>query len=497
MSKARSGLLFAVLSAFFAGGAQAATFTGTVFEDANYGGGAGRSQAASGGIGLAGVTVELYRASNNNFITSTTTNGSGFYSLSSGNNNFQVRVRVVNGSVRSARSGGAGCATCVPVQTYRTAGSGNTVIPVTDHVGGENPALSDAIVNTTNAAYNTLTVAGLRVPQSVTTVTPALNGSTVSGIDFGFNFDTVVNSRDASACGATNASFPCQGSLRQFVINANALGGEGLLAQAGNGQIDGSTLGLPGGFESSIFMIPDGTANAGQNTGYTSQLTGGVAVIPLAGALTTVSGASTRLDATTQTANVGNDNPGTLGTGGTVGVDAIVLPTFPRPEVQLTAGDTVITLSGNGSAILGFALRQGYVRLTGAGCLARNNLVGMTATGSSADNAGATYGITFTGASATVRNNFVTVNNSGIRTDGGGTGSLITLNEVARPSSGHTNTYDGILLVGTVSGIQVAQNLVRDQRGGGIEVGFGGGATAFNILVDNNTVQGNGFNGGL
>jgi parallel beta-helix repeat protein len=332
------------------------------------------------------------------------------------------------------------------------------------------------------------------VPQSVTTVTPALNGSTVSGIDFGFNFDTVVNSRDASACGATNASFPCQGSLRQFVINANALGGEGLLAQAGNGQIDGSTLGLPGGFESSIFMIPDGTANAGQNTGYTSQLTGGVAVIPLAGALTTVSGASTRLDATTQTANVGNDNPGTLGTGGTVGVDAIVLPTFPRPEVQLTAGDTVITLSGNGSAILGFALRQGYVRLTGAGCLARNNLVGMTATGSSADNAGATYGITFTGASATVRNNFVTVNNSGIRTDGGGTGSLITLNEVARPSSGHTNTYDGILLVGTVSGIQVAQNLVRDQRGGGIEVGFGGGATAFNILVDNNTVQGNGFN---
>src|SRR5690348_14537811 len=146
MSKARLACLLALLSTCLAGGgARAATFTGTVFEDANYGGGAGRSLAASGGTVLSGVTVELYRASNNNFIASTTTNASGFYSLSSGTNNFQVRVRVVNGSVRSARSGGSTCATCVPVQTFRTEGSGNTVVAVTDHVGGENPALSDAI----------------------------------------------------------------------------------------------------------------------------------------------------------------------------------------------------------------------------------------------------------------------------------------------------------------------------------------------------------------
>ena len=92
-----------------------------------------------------------------------------------------------------------------------------------------------------------------------------------------------------------------------------------------------------------------------------------------------------------------------------------------------------------------------------------------------------------------MRNNFVTVNNSGIRTQGGGTGSLVTLNEVARPTSGHTNTFDGILLVGTVSSIQVTANLTRDQRGGGIEVGFGGGASASNITVTNNTVRNNGF----
>jgi parallel beta-helix repeat protein len=240
-------------------------------------------------------------------------------------------------------------------------------------------------------------------------------------------------------------------------------------------------------------MVPNGAANAGQNATYANQLTGGVAVITLSAALTTISGGSTRLDGSTQTVNVGNTNAGTLGTGGTVGVDAISLPTFPRPEVQLTAGESVVTLSGTSSAILGLALRQGYILLSGSGCLARNNLVGMTATGDSSANSALTYGITFTGTNATVRNNFVTVNNSGIRTDGGGTGSLVTLNEVARPTFGHTNTFDGILLVGTVSSIQVIANLTRDQEGGGIEVGFGGGAAATGITVTNNTVRGNGF----
>jgi parallel beta-helix repeat protein len=153
----------------------------------------------------------------------------------------------------------------------------------------------------------------------------------------------------------------------------------------------------------------------------------------------------------------------------------------------------VVTLSGASNAVLGFALRQGYLVLSGTGCLARNNLVGMTATGDSSDNSGTTNGIEFAGCSATVRNNFVTVNNSGIRTQGGGTGSTVTLNEVARPTSGHTDTFDGILLVGTVSSIQVTANLTREQRGGGIEVGFGGGAAATSITVSNNTVRNNGF----
>jgi hypothetical protein len=464
--------------------ARAATFNGTVFEDINYGGGAGRSLAASGGVGIAGVRVELYRVSDNALIASTTTLAGGGYSLSSGGTGAAMIVRVVSGTVRSSRTGGAACTTCVPVQTFRTNAASGAAVAVTNRVGGETPASVDAVSNATAPLllYTALSAGG-RVPQSVTTADPAGSGSTINGIDFGFNFSTVVNIRDATNCAATTASFPCQGSLRQFVINSNALGGEGSLAQSGSGLIDGATTFLPGGFESSIFMIPSGA------------LSGGVAIIPLAAALTTVVGTGTRLDATTQTVNIGDTNPGTVGTGGTVGVDAIALPLFPQPEVQLAAGNTVVNLGGTNSAVLGFALQQGYLLLAGSGCLARNNLVGMTAHGSSIDDSPTTYGIEFAGANATVRNNYVTVNNSGIRAQNGGAGSLVTLNEVARPASvtGHSDTFDGILLVGTVSSIQVTANLTREQRGGGIEVGFGGAAAATSITVTNNTVRNNGF----
>jgi hypothetical protein len=465
------------------GTAQAATITGTVFEDVNYGGGAGRSLAASSGVGIAGVRVEFYET-DDDFVTAVTTNASGVFTYTYGGHAPRI-VRVVNGTVSSSRSGGSGCSSCVPIQTFRTIGSGNTANPLTDRVGGENPALSDAPQRSGGLDLDELTT-GTYTPQSITTIDPTSNFATVTDVDFGFNFNTIVNIRDASSCapsGSGSTFFACQGTLRQFIINANALGGEGSLTQSGSGQIDGFTTSLPSGNESSIFMIP------------TAQHTGGVAIINLATTLVTVSGNNTRLDATTQTVNIGNTNGGTVGTGGTVGVDSIALPLFQRPEVQINGLNTAITMSGASQQILGLALNQSFIVLSGSNAVARHNLVGMTATGNSAANTSG-IGIAFQGSGATVRNNFVTVNNSGIRTDNGGANSVITLNEVARPSSGHTTTFDGILLVGTVSNTQVVANLTRDQHGGGIEVGFGGGASASNIIVVNNTVLNNGYTSG-
>ncbi|MFI5320848.1 MAG: hypothetical protein ACHQ6V_14830, partial [Myxococcota bacterium] len=45
-----------------AGSARAASIAGTVFEDRNYGGGAGRTLAASGGTAIPTVRMELYNA---------------------------------------------------------------------------------------------------------------------------------------------------------------------------------------------------------------------------------------------------------------------------------------------------------------------------------------------------------------------------------------------------------------------------------------------------
>lgn len=494
-----AALLLGAAATALAGTARAATISGVVFEDVNYGGGAGRPRATSGTVALANVRVELYRVSDGALDAATTTDATGAYSFTFGGNAARV-VRVVNGTVRSSRSGGAACTTCVPVQTFRTTGSGDTAVADTNRVGGENPALSDAPTNN-NGTLASLTSA-TRTPQSIATFSPVANGSTITGADFGYNFATIVGVRDAATCtpsGQNNTFFPCQGTLRQFVINANALGGEGLLLQSGSGRLDNAAAPLPSGFESTIFMIPRGVAVPGHAAGYANQLNAsGVAVITLAAALPDLTSPSVRLDASTQTVNVGDSNAGTLGTGGTVGVDAIALPTFARPEVQLDcAAAGQIVLRGTNDALVGFALRQGYVLLAGSSQVARNNLVGMTATGSSADNSPAAYGITFSGSNALVRNNFVTVNNSAIRSDGGGTGSLVTLNEVARPSSGHTATFDGILLIGGASSITISANLVRNQRGGGIELGFGAQSDVYTgIAVTNNTSTQNGFDAG-
>ena len=74
---------------------------GTVFEDVNYGGGSGRDLATSNGVGIEGVTVELY---NNLGVLreTTTTNASGEYSFG-GMADGSYSVRVANSTINSSR----------------------------------------------------------------------------------------------------------------------------------------------------------------------------------------------------------------------------------------------------------------------------------------------------------------------------------------------------------------------------------------------------------
>jgi trimeric autotransporter adhesin len=451
----------------------AANITGTVFEDVNYGGGAGRPLNTPATSPRSGAIVELYDGSGT-FKAATTTDSNGVYkfgytNVSGGIVPGNYTVRVVNSSVTSSRSGYTNA--LVPVQTFRTNGlnSSNVGMPDPNRVGGEAPQLVDA-------GNGSLTAA-----QSISPITVGTAGA--AGVDFGFNFDTIVNSNDSG-----------QGSLRQFILNSNALGGESNLAQ----------LNQPAGYETSIFMIPNGVANPGQNTstGYASQLNpNGIAVINLATALDTISGTNTRLDGATQTINVkksdgSETNPGQLGTGGTVGIDKISLLTFNRPEIEIK-GLYTLTSTGSYNEVKNIAFNANRLVVVGNNALVQHNLVGMQADGTvTAATAGVGgHGIELgAGNDIIARHNYVRVNESGIRRNATGNHLIIENNEVDLPTSGQTNTFDGILLIGSGTNDIIRNNLVKNQKGGGIEVGFSGG-TLTNTLIENNTVLHNGYDG--
>ena len=167
-------------------------------------------------------------------------------------------MRVVDDNVTSSRPGATGNET--PVQTYRTDAGTGTAAAVTNEVGGTNPAGQDAPANTTNANLGSI-LAQSKAPVRI------VAGTTVTGVDFGFNFDTVVNTNNTG-----------QGSLRQFLTNANTLGGDASLAQSG----------LVAAKENAVFMISNGTAAAGLRAA-NNYFSGGIATITPTSALPTIS----------------------------------------------------------------------------------------------------------------------------------------------------------------------------------------------------------------
>jgi len=469
---------------------------GRVFEDVNYGGGAGRSFSASSGVPVSNVRVELYNSSGN-FVTFTTTNGSGEYifsGLTAGN----YTVRVVNGSVASTRAGACPAGTCIPVQTYRTDVSSGIVTDVTDRVGGEAPHLVDAgNGSTTLADLTTATTTA----QSITSVSLSSN---VSGVDFGYNFSTIVSTRDSG-----------QGSLRQFITNANALAGDTFLSQAGYrvDSITGATVPLPAGFEHSIFMIPDGQAHPGLRSGLVNQLTGGVAVIPITSSLPQIT-ATVRIEGGTQTYNVGNTNNVVLGTGGTVGVSNNPLPQLNAPEVELRDGPTGAGGSQTGlniqapnvyirsMAVVGFGgtgdsdndgniVVGNYIGTYINQCVLGTTATSFTDPGGTLRGTGDNIRITAGAGSGTVSQNLIGYSaGNGIGTAAtSSTGWVIEFNEIRGNGVGNNNR-DGIEWNFSNAQNIIRYNLIAGNRGNGIHIESN---NADQLLITENTISGNGF----
>ena len=455
----------------------AATLSGTVFEDMNYGGGAGRSLATSAGVGRAGARVELYD-STGTFVTSTLTNASGVYSLSSWMG--RVTVRVVNSTVTSSRPGAL--ATLLPVETFRTDGTTGAAAPDVNRVGGEIPTRADAASNTTNLTLAALTTAAA-TPQSVTPVTVGITD--IGGLDFGYNFDTIVNANDAG-----------QGSLRQFLINSNALGNTGL-AQSGQ----------TAGTECSIFMVSDGVAHAGLRAGLASALTSGVVSIAVQSTLPAVTDASTRLDGATQTTNVGDTNTGTLGTGGTVGVDALALNAESRPEVELRDGAALAlgldlqaaTPTVRALAIYGFGNATGSntdadvrVGATATGALIERAVIGTSATSFADPGAAARSGgdhVRVVGAATgTLRDALVGFGaGNGLALTGGATGWQVSDVELRGNAIGNgTRSGVSIEASGTAT---LTGNLITAHEGAGVDARTATSA----VTLTNNTITNSGL----
>ena len=333
-------------------------------------------------------------------------------------------------------------------------------------------------------------VLGTFTAQSLAPVTLATAASAVTGVDFGFNFSTIVNPNESG-----------QGSLRQFILNSNALTNAGL-----------AQVGQLAGREASIFMIPDGNAHAGQRTGLTSGLTGAVgaarAVIAISSAaLPAITDGRTRIDGTVQTTYIGDTNAGQLGTGGTAGVKAVALAKINRPEIELSVDNSLaygLDLEGDSLGVRGIALHGGVLR-AGLTASATNlqiisNLLGINAL-TVADPAGTTYnpnyGIQIVGTSyGVVRNNLVGyASNSGLNYSGGAntTGLTITRNEFVQ--NGYRNAGGDGISIGdnaTAGPVNILFNLITTSNSDGLQFEIGQVAAGGINVVRNNTFFDNG-----
>ncbi|MCB9676457.1 MAG: tandem-95 repeat protein [Alphaproteobacteria bacterium] len=302
------------------------------------------------------------------------------------------------------------------------------------------------------------------------------SGSGAVELVFGFATNVVTSSRDGDD--DLVSARTVQGSLRQAVQNANALGPR------------------------EIRFTPATPTNASGSGGAWWNVTLGSALPTLGGSV--LDGTAWCQGITCAIGTVRDANPGTIGTSGTVGAgpdgiegsgDEQAFAPFARPELQISANGLDLDL-GAGATVRDVALRGVRADLIGAGARIEDSLVGVAADGTSAT-VQTIGGIHLTDGidDLVVRHDFVAVDNSGIRRDGGGANALIELNEVRIPTSGHTDTYDGILVIAapgdTESGSIIRHNLVADQRGGALELGWSGGRLD-GLVVRENTLEGNG-----
>jgi uncharacterized repeat protein (TIGR01451 family) len=462
------------------------SIAGKIFEDINYGGGVGRDYTAadnsaissgwtSGAIGSGNATaaqstvVELYADNGAGTVTKvqeTATDNNGNYSFTVLNGTY--RVRVVNSTVRSERTGYT-YTTHLPVQTYRNDPDATTPA-ITNEVGGRTPASADLGTQSIGANFPS-------IAQSWTDL--VIGTANIIGVDFGYNFDTIVNTNDNG-----------QGSLRQFITNSNDLKNDRLDQAANPNPASGTTAVDPLlGEEASIFMIP------------ISALTSNVAVITTVTLFLEIKDPFTTITGLTQTANIGDTNSGQQGVGGTVGIDRLTLGKVNRPEVQIVGTTALdgLTITASNTTIQGLAI-YGFRRTSpdfngniivssGSTISIEQNFIGTTAASFSLPTTGKTQGnnIYITGGSGVIQKNLIGYAGlSGVF--GKGASNWTVANNEIRGNAIDSTNKDGVSMEAGSSSTTVQGNLVVGQGGVGVDSASATGT----LTVQNNTITGNG-----
>ncbi len=454
--------------------------SGTVFEDrtgngfsddANFGDASGDQQA------LENVEIHLFKdggdgvadGNDDTYETTTTTNNLGAYTFQIGDDgDYWIAVDSKTGELSDGTTWAE--QTYAPIGGLCEDGTGAFNIKTTaGHCfGGRRGAQSDNISTTPVPS-------DLANAEHIAKVT--VTGSEITSIDFGFSFNVVTQVSDTDQDGSSART--SQGSLRQFILNANAISGANTMRF--------------------IPTIPTNNSGSGGNWWRYSL---GSELPAIVDPLTTINGTAYQLNAPTTTRD---DNAGTVGTGGSVGIDNISLNTTTRKEFEIDLGDAgsnALLVNTTGAfAVRHVAIFNGDVGIrvqSASGGIIEKNLIGVRASG--ADPAGAqraVIGIEFNGSgsgSTLIQENYIGyLTGSGIKSSNGSASITVHKNELTQTGLSETDA-DGIEGLGIW---MITQNLIQGagssgstslNGGSGIGIGANSGLSSGNT-IRNNTIR--------
>jgi len=470
------------------------SISGTIYEDVN-------GDAQSGDFsGRNSVTVRLFRdggdglanGADDIFVTSTLTAGGGAYSFTGlTDDTYWV---VVDSKTITPSQGTAAPSSVWAEQTYAVTGGMDGAASFLSAsgalYGGRDPNVSD---NSTNAAGS------LATSEHVTRV--IVNGADASDIDSAFSFNVVTNVRgdngDDDGGGTGRHS---QGTLDQFIINANLITGANAMrfvpAVAPN-------------VVTGTFSDDGNYTNDGGDDWWQINFTSGLPQI--SGANTTINGtAYSWLDGVT----VADTNTGQVGTGGTVGVDGLTLNTIDKAELELAGGnlfnasalrvtggnvtiqDLAINGFGNGITEEQIYIDSAVTDAAGAATIT-GNLIGTRADGTDAGT-DEFVGI-FTNGAANITNNYIAyIENNAVMMSLAWSGNpnlehvQLINNEIAYNQ--FTPGFTGDMVSDVPTDAVIQGNYIHDfqgavtldaRQGKGIEVWY----QSQNVTIDNNTIE--------